>query len=545
MSKLSRRRFLGLSAMGSASVMGLTTISLANCFNPTLPQKEKNRNETTHFTSIVIGTGYGGAVSALRLGEAGVDTLMLEMGQLWDKPGPDGKVFCKMTKPDGRAMWFKNRTEAPLSSFLWIDAINRPIDYYAGVLDRINYPNMSVYVGRGVGGGSLVNGGMAVTPPMNYFQEILPEVNTHEMYNKYFPRANQKLQVNTIPNTLLENSPYYRFTRVGRQQAEKAGFKTVTVPNIYDYNYMQQEEAGKVHKSAFGKEVIYGNNGGKRSLDKTYLADALGTGKVTLKYLHRVDAITQNSQGLYQIDVSEINTSGATVAKKTFTCKHLFMCAGSVGSTEMLVRARETGKLPSLPSEVGTHWGNNGNVMTARANHMWHPTGTKQSTIPAMGINDWDNASNPVFAEIAPLPTGFETWISLYLAITKNPERGHFEYDATKQQAVLRWGAHQSQPSINSAKAMFDKINKANTTIYRYDLFGNNKAFADDFTYHPLGGCVLGKATDLYGRIKGYSNLYVNDGALVPGNTGVNPFITITAMAERNIEKIIQEDMLK
>ena len=59
---------------------------------------------------------------------------------------------------------------------------------------------------------------------------------------------------------------------------------------------------------------------------------------------------------------------------------------------------------------------------------------------------------------------------------------------------------------------------QVNATIYRYDLFGSsNKVFADDFTYHPLGGCVLGKATDNYGRLHGYSGLYVMDGALIPG----------------------------
>ena len=59
-----------------------------------------------------------------------------------------------MTEPDYRAMWFKNRTEAPLSSILWTDYINREIEPYAGVLDRVNYDNMPVYLDRGVGDGS-------------------------------------------------------------------------------------------------------------------------------------------------------------------------------------------------------------------------------------------------------------------------------------------------------------------------------------------------------------------------------------------------------
>nr|BBJ47881.1 hypothetical protein SAVMC3_05100 [Streptomyces avermitilis] len=135
----------------------------------------------------MVGTGYGAAVSALRLGEAGVPTLMLEMGRLWNQPGPDGNVFSGMLKPDKRSSWFKTRTEAPLGSFLWLDLANRDIEPYAGVLDRVNFDQMSVYLGRGVGGGSLVNGGMAVTPRRSYFEEVLPQVDAEEMYTKYFP----------------------------------------------------------------------------------------------------------------------------------------------------------------------------------------------------------------------------------------------------------------------------------------------------------------------------------------------------------------------
>lgn len=548
-SNMSRRRFLGMSALSSACLIGGTTVSLTSCMldeeslnNPS-PSSKRSSN-STHYKAIVIGTGYGGAVSALRLGEAGIPTLMIEMGKLWDTPGEDGQLFCKMTKADGRAMWFKDKTDAPLGKFLWLNVIDRRIDKYPGVLDKMDYDHMSVYVGRGVGGGSIVNGGMAVVPPRDYFEEIFPEVNTSEMYDTYFPKANNMLRVSTIPDELLEDSDYYRYTRVARAQANRAGFETVVVPNLYDYNYMKAEEEGTVPKSALDKEVIYGNNGGKNSLDKTYIAEALGTGNVTLKYLHKVEEISQNADGQYVLKVVEIDHQGAIVSEMEFTCDHLVMGAGSMGTSSLLVKARETGTLPNLNDEVGQGWGNNGNVMTARANHIWNRTGIKQSTIPAMGINDWDNPTNPVFAEIAPLPAGIETWVSLYLAITKNPERGFFEYSNTSGKTELKWGPNQSRPGVRMAKSMFDKINRRNFTVYRRDLFDNNSAFGDDFTYHPLGGCLLGKATDNYGRVHGYPGLYINDGALIPGNVGVNPFVTITALAERNIETIIKQDIL-
>ncbi|WP_432847393.1 GMC oxidoreductase [Amycolatopsis sp. CA-161197] len=538
MPALTRRRFLGLAALNTAAAFGLTGISAATAraaTNTPLPE---------YSPAVIIGTGYGAAATALRLGEAGVPTLMLEMGQLWHDPGPDGKVFCEMLNPDQRSMWFKNRTQAPLASFLWLDLANRDIKPYAGVLDRVNYGDMSVYLGRGVGGGSLVNGAMAVTPKRSYFEEILPRVDADEMYGKYFPRARAGLGVNSVDEQWFETCRSYQYARVSRKAAQKAGFTTTFVPSVYDFSYLEQEEAGTVERSALASEVIYGNNHGKRSLDKSYLAAALGTGHVAIQALHEVREIIQQPDGTYTLVVREIDPYGAVVATKHVSAKHLFLGAGSVGSTELLVRARETGRLPDLPDAVGQGWGTNGNVMLGRANHVWDTTGSLQSGMPALGIDNWNDPVHPVFAEIAPVPAGLETWVSLYLAITKNPERGHFTYDVASDSAKLLWTAAQGQPSIDAAKALFDKINAANVTIYRYDLFGDTRPFENRFTYHPLGGLVLGDATDDYGRVKGYRNLYVTDGSLIPGSTGVNPFVTITALAERNVERVLAEDVL-
>ncbi|MCY0960398.1 GMC oxidoreductase [Streptomyces sp. H27-H5] len=529
---------LGLTALGAAALAGSTTIGATRAL-------AADRSGSPAFVpAVVIGTGYGAAVTALRLAEAGVPTVMLEMGQLWNQPGPDGNIFSGMLSPDKRSSWFKTRTEAPLGSFLWLDLANRNIDPYAGVLDRVNFDQMSVYVGRGVGGGSLVNGGMAVAPKRSYFEEVLPRVDSAEMYDRYFPRANSMLRVNNIDNGWFENTDWYKFARVSRDQAQKAGLGTVHVPNVYDFDYMRREADGAVPKSALAAEVIYGNNHGKQSLDKTYLAAALGTGKVTIETLHQARTIRQQNDGTYLLTVEQKDADGKLLATKEISCRHLFLGAGSLGSTELLLRARETGTLPNLNAEVGAGWGPNGNIMTARANHVWNPTGSKQSSIPALGIDDWDNPQAPVFAEIAPMPAGLETWVSLYLAITKNPERGTFVYDAANDRANLRWTRDQNTPAVNAAKSLFDRINKANFTMYRYDLFGKQlKVFSDDFCYHPLGGCVLGKATDDYGRVSGYKNLYVTDGSLIPGSIGVNPLVTITALAERNIERIIQQDV--
>ncbi|MFC9509889.1 GMC oxidoreductase [Streptomyces sp. NPDC057002] len=523
-------------ALQTAAASGLTRIGLSSA-SAAEPAAVDNA------PAIVIGSGYGGAVAALRLGQAGIRTLVLEMGGLWNTPGPDGKIFCSTRTPDRRSMWFRTRTEAPLATFLWLDLVNRDISAYPGVLDRVHYDHMSVYVGRGVGGGSLVNGGMAVTPLRSYFAEQFPTVDTAGMYGTYFPRARSMLGVNTIDPAWFESTEWYRFTRISRKHADNAGLKTTFVPNVYDFGHMEREAAGTATRSALAGEVIYGNNQGKRSLDKTYLASALGTGNVTIHTMERVTSISRAADGTYVLSAERIDDTGTVVETKEYACTYLFLGGGSIGTTELLVRARESGTLPALDASVGTGWGTNGNVMLGRANHLWDTVGANQSTMPVMGIDDWANTANPVFAEIAPLPMGLEHWVSLYLAITKNPERASFTYDSASGAVRLGWSAAQSAVSVGMAKKLFDRVNRANATIYRYDLFGSgNKVFADDFTYHPLGGCVLGRATDDYGRLKGYRRLYAIDGSLVPGSIGVNPFVTITALAERTMARVLTED---
>lgn len=535
--------------MNLAGGMGLSTVSLRSwsgdsiSINSTLENSNRPLSAQSYSEALIIGSGYGGAVSALRLCEKGLNVTMLEMGRLWNKPSSDGKKFCSMTKPDGRSMWFKKRTEVPLDSFLWMDLSNKPIDMYAGVLDRVHHANMDVFVGRGVGGGSLVNGGMAVTPEQSHFKEIFPELDSEEMYQNYFPLAEHMLGVNFIRPEVFEKSDYYRYARVSRKQADACNLKTQFVPGTYDFNYMEQEMANLVPKSALDHEVIFGNNHGKKSLDQNYLAEALSTGRLTIHPLTEVTSIEMMRNGCYLVTTKQSDDYGTVLSETEILCKYLFLAAGSMGTPELLLRARETGKLPDLNDEIGRGWGNNGNIMSARANNTH--TGHKQSTIPVMAINDWNNPKHPIFAEITPLPMGFETWISMYLAITKNPERGEFKYNSSTQRAELKWDLSQNEPAIAAAKNLFDRLNKKHLTTYRKDIFRNNKKFADHFCYHPLGGCVLGKAVDGFGRVLPYKNLYVIDGSLIPGNVGVNPFVTITAIAERNIDEIIRVDLEK
>ncbi|WP_215549804.1 GMC oxidoreductase [Amycolatopsis sp. CA-230715] len=488
---------------------------------------------------LVIGSGYGGSVAALRLAQAGVDVHLAELGMAWDTPGSDGKIFANTTSPDQRSYWLRTRTKQPLSNFLGFP-IDRDIPRYTGILDAEEFSGITVYQGRGVGGGSLVNGGMAVTPKRENFGAILPTVDAAEMYDVYYPRANTGLGVGTIDPAWFDSAECYQYARVGRKHAQRSGFPFVFVPDVYDWDYMKRELAGTVPKSALAGEILYGNNYGKKSLRQTYLRAAKATGRVTVSPLHRVTSVAPASGGGYAVSLEQLTTTGAVSGTKEVTADKVFFAAGSVGTSKLLVKLKATGALSNLNGEIGQCWGDNGNVMCGRANHLWDPTGSLQASIPTGGIDNW--AAGGAFAEVAPLPTGIETWASFYLSITKNPNRARFTWNPATGRVDLNWQTAWKQPSIDMAKSIFDRINAKEGTIYRTDLFGVYKIWGDHLTYHPLGGAVLDKATDNYGRLAGYRGLYVIDGALIPGNTSVNPFVTITALAERNIEKIIAAD---
>ncbi|MCX4539703.1 GMC oxidoreductase [Streptomyces sp. NBC_01565] len=533
----SRRGFIARtsSILGAVALAGHTTAATARAATAAAPIETG-----AQVSALIIGTGYGGSVAALRLAQAGVDVHMIEMGMAWDTPGSDGKIFANTTKPDYRSFWLRTRTKAPISNFLGFP-IDKDVPRYTGILDAEDFNGITVYQGRGVGGGSLVNGGMAVTPQRERFGAVLPSVDPTEMYDVYYPRANAGLGVSNVDQAWWETAPCYQYARVGRKHAQRSGFPFVFVPNVYDWDYMKKEAAGTVPKSSLDGEVLYGNNYGKKSVQKTYLAQAKATGRVTISPLHKVTSVAPAAGGGYTVVIDQINTTGDTTATKTVTADRVFFAAGSVGTSKLLVRLKATGLLPNLNGEVGKGWGDNGNVMCGRANHMWDATGKLQASMPTAGIDNWD--AGGAFAEVAPLPTGIETYASLYLSITKNPNRAEFSWNAATGTVDLSWQRAWKQPAIDMAKSIFDKINSKEGTIYRSDLFGGGRVWGDHLTYHPLGGAVLNKATDNYGRLHGYSGLYVIDGSLVPGNTSVNPFVTITALAERNIEKIIATDL--
>ncbi|OBG39493.1 cholesterol oxidase [Mycobacterium alsense] len=534
---LSRRRFLGAAAgvvaggLGAGIELG-TRRAAASAMRP-------------HYRAIVVGSGYGGGVSALRLGQAGVETLILERGRWWNAPDEDGKRFSRMVPADNRAGWFTSVPPSLVPSYRGVSIAEvakhspSPQPVQAGICEKVVHGAHTVFRGAAVGGGSMVNAAIAAIPTPDQVRATFPDIDPDDFLGTYIERAKTMLRISYRDMDWFERTPWFQYARVGRQYADAAGYGVDYNGSAYSFDYMQREEAELVPRSALNFEQQYGNNYGRvGSVDQTYIAAALATGKVSLKPLTRVTGIRRERSGEYVVSTHEIDRFGKKVADAEIGCDQLYLSAGVLGTNELLLRARETGGLPHLNDEVGRGYGNNGDIMVSHMLAPSDPAGTQQSLMGIINLDGRDDPDNPVYASMFSLPLPVETFALGYYAMVRTGDRAEIVYDRANDSIVIDWPEGHTDNLRERAQLVFDRVTQANDVDYRDDLF-EGKAFAPN-TVHPLGGVVRGRATDGYGRVKGYDNLFVNDASLLPGYLGCNPFMSITALAERNIEGILQ-----
>lgn len=328
------------------------------------PQWEERQWAGPAFDAIVIGSGYGGSVAALRLAQKGYRVLLLERGSEY-LPGEFPNDFSLVPK------YFR----------INVPGRGLPLGRASGLVEVHLGEGMVAVTGNGLGGGSLVNAGVAMAPdPEVFAQEQWPSALRHGHapgLQRFFDRAAEKLELAEWDST-LPGGERLRKTAALDRLAGKLGASTSRVRLTID-----PEKCLRCGDCASGCNTA----GAKRTLSSTYLREALDTGRVQIvtqaevyRFEQKVDvfgrhqgwrvhAFATDAQQHYLATREVFSDRQPSATTRTLVAPLLFVCAGTLGSTQLLQRSQALagGALAFTPA-LGTRVSGNGDSLSGVVN---------------------------------------------------------------------------------------------------------------------------------------------------------------------------------
>jgi cholesterol oxidase len=393
-----------------------------------------------NFDAIVIGTGFGGTVAATRLAAKGKKVLMLERGTWWVTPAKLGKVPPSTRDPI--PVWAKKQTPKHPVQY-WTRPNHRQglLDFFTAIRSGVNkdglyqysmFKQADILTASGVGGGSLIYSNVTVRPHAEVLNGIglgLTDADYQAAY-KWMEDNRGRLNhiVTKIPlpgrdvtNLTTDDYLYLDRARVLRDAAAAAGPKLgIQLPwkpldlSLIEYD-PHREDGGDAKKVGTfcqreGRCILGCLPSARHTFSKTLYTKLLfdPAKGVTLSPLAEVRDIKQIAGG-YEVNYRDHRDDN----KKTVSAPMVFLCAGTLGTTEILLRSRDRGGL-KLTDKLGTHFSTNGDfgafvVGTAKPVHSsWGPINTCQvnTKMGGLHIKVEDSAIPEMFAAITSTTLG-------------------------------------------------------------------------------------------------------------------------------------------
>lgn len=510
-----------------------------------------------HFDVVVIGSGFGGSVTALRLSEKGYRVAVLEAG----------KRFAANDFP---------KTNWNFRKFFWFPRLGM-----RGIQRMTLLRNVLVLSGAGVGGGSLVYANTLYEPHDSFYEDAAWSAITDwkQELAPFYDQAKRMLGATPHPTTTPSDL-------VMKDVATHFGVEDTYQPTPVAVYF---GEAGKEAADPFfggagpnhtgcvtcGGCMVGCRFDAKNTLDRNYLYLAEQAGTVIFPET-RATTITRRPGGGYEIDTQR---PGAWMRKhpRRYSADHVVFSAGALGTSRLLLDLRDSGALPGLSKHVGRSVRTNSEALLGA-------TAATTDVDYSEGVAITSSIHPEPHTHIEPVryPPGSNAMGLLATILVDGGGRiprqlrflgqvGRHPIRFLRSLSVRRWSERtvillvmqsldnrlhlslrkgwfgtrlRSEQDADTPNPTYIPIANEAARVAAKSIGGSpgsavNEVLLDvPTTAHIIGGAPIGAtaaegAIDAYHRLFGYEGLHVADGSVLPANLGVNPSLTITAMAER------------
>ena len=513
---------------------------------------------------VVVGSGYGGGVTAARLARAGKSVCVLERGREFATGEFPGRF------PD-------LRREMQVEGRKW--SSGSP----SALFDVRMGDDIHVLVGCGIGGGSLVNAGVTLRPDARVFADAVwpAEIRQDGLLDEGYARARRWLRPARAPRA-ADMTKYKALL-----QASKALGVAPVAPEVAVSFEDTVNPAGIAQAACTGCGDCCGgcNVGAKNTVALTYLPEAKRHGAEIFSHA-KVRTVAKGADGRWLVTMQRLDGDKAAPAEAVITADIVVLAAGTLGSTEILLRSRERGL--ALSDRVGKRFSANGDIIAfgygakvpVGSVGVGHPSKVDSMEIGAavsgqIEIRDAEHLENELTIQEGVVPSALAPMLPVlfvpngrllgalhslvagvykgpfaslqtFFAVSHDDAAGGFALESDK--LVLSWPGAKDQPVYARVDAALSKlVGEVGGSYVKNPLAGTVMGH-QPATAHPLGGAGMGAdrttgavdhkcrvfdGTVGAGSTAVYEGLYVIDGSVIPRSLGCNPLFTITALAER------------